>query len=49
MKEAPKEIVTHPQWDISEEEEEVDKDEDSAVEDSDLVASTDESDDDLDE
>lgn len=49
MKEAPKEIRTHPQWDISEEEEEVDKDEDSAVEDSDLVASTDESDDDLDE
>jgi len=41
VKEAPKEIVSHPQWDISEEEEEMNKDEDSAVEDSDLVASSD--------
>jgi translocation protein SEC63 len=42
VKEA-KEIVNHPQWDISEEEdEEAGKDEDSAVEDSDLLESDDE-------
>lgn len=43
VKEA-KEIVSHPQWDISEEEDEADKgDEDSAVEDSDLIDDDDES------
>ncbi|CAG2110446.1 unnamed protein product, partial [Medioppia subpectinata] len=49
VKEAPKQTESHPQWDISEDEEEVNKDEDSAVEDSDLVNSTDESDDELDD
>jgi len=49
VKEAPKLIESHPQWDISEDEEEINKDEDSAVEDSDLVNSTDESDDELDD
>ena len=41
MKEAPKEIETHPQWDISEEEEDQEVADDSAVSDSDLLESGD--------
>ncbi|XP_017484476.1 PREDICTED: translocation protein SEC63 homolog [Rhagoletis zephyria] len=48
VKEAPKEIETHPQWEISEDEEDQDQDDDSAVSDSDLVES-DNDDDDSDE
>lgn len=44
VREAPKEIKTHPQWEISDEEDENEDDDDSAVSDSDLVESDDDDD-----
>ena len=47
MKEAPKEIVSHPQWEMSEEEDDQQPEDDSAASDSDLIASDDDDDEDI--
>ncbi|KAH9521848.1 secretory subunit [Dermatophagoides farinae] len=47
VKEAPKEIVSHPQWEMSEEEDDQQPEDDSAASDSDLIASDDDDDEDI--